>query len=326
MKKILRRIGIAALSIFCLAVAVFPAAAVAQTYPTKPIRMIAPNAPGSGTDVIGRLIGTKLSELLGQQVVIDNRSGADGRIGMEVAARAAPDGYNLVVVTSANAVSSATFENLKYDLVKDFSSISLLGTTPHVLIVVPSLRATSVTELVALAKSRPGELKYGEGSMSQRLAAEIFKYMAGCDIFNVPYKGSSAPVMGALTGEVQMAFPSIPMVTSMIKDGKFRALGVTSAKRTPLVPDIPAISEFVPGYSYSGWYAIVAPAKTPPAIISKLHGEVVKILRDKTIQERMVVLGVDILASSPQECDRYMREEVEKMKEAVKKAGITSGS
>ena len=327
MREILRKIGIAALSAFCSVlvlcpVAVFQAEAVAQTYPTKPIRMVVTNAPGAGADVIARLIGSKLSEGLGQQIVIDNRPGASGRIGMEVGARSAPDGYNLLMVSSSNVVASAMFENLKYDLVKDFSPISLLGMTPFIFVVNPSLQATSITELVALAKSQPGMLKYGQGSEAQHLSAEIFKYIAGCDILNVPYKGSSQAVTGTMAGEVHMTFQAIPTVTSLIKSGKLRALGVTSAKRTSLVPDMPAISESVPGYEYSGWYAIVAPAKTPPPIITKLHAEVVKGLDNPIMRERLTVLGVDALGTSPQECATYLQTQMEKMKVAVKIARL----
>ena len=330
MTRILRNIGIAALSAFCSVlvlcpVAVFQAEAVAQTYPTKPIRMVVTNAPGSGADVISRLIGGKLSEALGQQIVIDNRPGASGRIGMENGARSAPDGYNLLMVTSSNVVASAMFENLKYDIIKDFSPISLLGMTPFIVVVNPSLKATSIAELVALAKSQPGKLKYGQGSESQRLSAEIFKSIAGCDILNVPYKGSSAAVTGTMGGEVHMTFQAIPTVMSLIKSGKLRALGVTSAKRTSLVPDMPAISESLPGYEYNGWYSLVAPAKTPPPIISKLHAEVVKVLHIPVMRERLKVLGVDALGTTPQECRAYQQTQLEQMKGALKRAGLRTG-
>ena len=326
MTKILRRIGIAALSAFCPALvlcslAIFPAGAVAQTYPTKPMRIVVTNAPGSGTDVMGRLIGGELSDALDQPIVIDNRVGASGRIGVEVAARSAPDGYTLLLLTSSNAVASAMYENVKYDLVKYFSPISLVGTTPFILVVNPSLKATSIKELVALAKSRPGVLQYGQGSEANHLSAEIFKFMTGSDILNVPYKGSAAALTGTLAGEVHMTFQSVPAVAPMIKSGKLRALGVTSAKRTPLVPDMPAISEFVPGYEYSGWYALVAPAKTPPPIISKLHAEVIKALNKPAMRERLTVVGVDTLGTSSQECETYLKAQMEKMRQAVKISG-----
>jgi tripartite-type tricarboxylate transporter receptor subunit TctC len=284
------------------------------------------NAPGSGADVIARLIGGKLSELLGQQIVIDNRGGASGRIGMEVGARSAPDGYNLLMVSSSNVIASVMFENLKYDLVKDFSPISLMGTTPFILVANPSLQATSIKELVALAKSQPGVLKYGQGSEAQHLSAEILKFMAGCDILNVPYKGSSPAVTGTLAGEVHMTFQAIPTVSALIKGGKLRALGVTSAKRTPMAPDVPTIAESVPGYEYSGWYALFVPVKTPPPIISKLHAEVIKALNDPALRERLAVLGVDPLGTTPQVCATYLQEQVEKMREAVKIAGIRPGN
>ena len=196
-----------------------------------------------------------------------------------------------------------------------------MGTTPFVLVVNPSLKATSIKELVALAKSRPGVLQYGQGSEANHLSAEIFKFMTGCEILNVPYKGSASALTGTLAGEVHMTFQSIPAVLPMVKSGKLRALGVTSAKRTPMVPDVPAISEFVPGYEYSGWYMLVAPAKTPPPIISKLHAEVVKALNNPAMRERLTVLGVDTLGTSPQECETYLQAQVEQMKQAVKVSG-----
>lgn len=328
MTGILRQIGIAALSVFCsvsFLCTLFQAGAHAQNYPTKPLRMVVTNAPGSGADVIARLIGIQLGEALGQQIVIDNRAGASGRIGMEAGARSAPDGYNLLMVTSSNVVASAMFDNLKYDLVKDFSPISLLGMTPFIFVVNPSLPATTVTELVALSKSQPGKMKYGQGSESQHLSAEIFKSIAGCDILNVPYKGSSAAVTGTMGGEVHMTFQAIPTVSALIKSGKLRALGITSAKRTSLAPDMPAISESIPGYEYSGWYALFAPAKTPAPLLSRLHAEVVKVLDNPVMRERLAVLGVDPHGSTPQECAAYLQSQMEKMKEAVKTAGLRTG-
>jgi tripartite-type tricarboxylate transporter receptor subunit TctC len=227
------------------------------------------------------------------------------------------------MVTSQHAIVSGMYESLKYDLVKDFSPISLLGTTPFILVVNPSLQVNSIKELVTLAKSRPGVLQYGSpgSGMAGHLSAEIFKFMTGTDILHVPYKGASQAVTGTLAGEVNMTFQAIPAVVPMINSGKLRALGVTSAKRTPMVPDVPAISESVPGYEYSGWYSLVAPTKTPPGIISKLHAEVVKALNASAMRERMTALGVDTIGSSPEEFATYLRVQLEKMKEAVKVSG-----
>jgi tripartite-type tricarboxylate transporter receptor subunit TctC len=327
MNRMLRKTAINALCAFCSAfvlcsLAAFPAGAVAQTYPTKPLRMVVTNAPGSGADVIARLIANKLSEALGQQIVIDNRSGASGRIGMELAARSAPDGYNLVMISSSNVVASAMFDKLKYDIVKDFSAISLLGETPFILVINPTLEANSVSELVALAKSKPGVLKYGQGSEAQHLSAEIFKHLAGSQILEVPYKGTSPAVTATLSGEVHMSFHAIPAVSTLIKSGKLRALGVTTGKRTPLVPGVPAISESVPGYEYTGWYAPFAPAKTPQSIITRLNAESIKAVNDPTMRERLAALGVDPLGTNPQECMTHLKKQVDKMSEAVRIAGI----
>lgn len=327
MREILRIVGIQAFCTFCTWLILCPAGfftgdAVAQTYPNKPLRMVVTNIPGSGADVIARLIGSHLSEILGQQIVIDNRAGASGRIGMEVGARSAPDGYNLLMVTSSNVVASAMFENLKYDIIKDFSPISLIGATPFVLVTNPSLQAASVKELVALAKSQPGALKYGQGTESNHLAAEMFKILTGCEILNVPYKGSAAAMTGALTGEVHMSFQAIPAVQPMIKSGRLKALGVTSTRRTPMAPDLPTIAESVPGYEYNGWYALLAPAKTAPPMIARLQGDLVKILHTPALRERLAVLGVDPLGTTPQECANYLQEQLELLKKTVKAAGM----
>jgi tripartite-type tricarboxylate transporter receptor subunit TctC len=305
MIKILRRANIGVMITFCAAyvlgsITIFSLKALAQTYPIKPIRILVANAPGSSVDIVARLIGGKLTEALGQQVIIDNRTGAGGRIGAEIAARSVPDGYTLLAVTGSQTIGEAMYKDLKYNLIKDFSPISMLGTAPFILVVNPSSPAITVKDLVALAKSRPGALKYGSSGSGTpiHLSNELFKFMTGTNILHVPYKGSPGPHLGVMVGEVDMTFQTIPSCLPMIKGGKLRALGVTSAKRTPLVPDLPSISEFVPGYEFIGWYGMVAPVKTPPAILSKLNAEVVKALNSSAVRERMTGLGVDALGTS----------------------------
>jgi tripartite-type tricarboxylate transporter receptor subunit TctC len=329
MKKTLREAGINVMSASCAVLALWSftflsTEVAAQEFPTKPIRLIVGNAPGAAADMIARLIGPRMAEAMGQQIVTDNRPGASGRISAELVARSAPDGYTLLMITSSLTVVAAMYENLNYDLVKDFTPICLLGISPFVLAVHPSVQANSVKELVALAKSRPGMLKYGSSGSGSgpHLAVESLKFTAGIDMLHVPYKGQTPAVIGAVNGEVNMTLQTIPALLPMINSGKLRALGVTSAGRTSLLPDVPAISETVPGYQSSGWYAVASPAKTPPAIVSKLHTEISKALKTSAIRERMADQGIDTIGSSPEEFASFLRGQLGKTKEVVKAAGI----
>jgi tripartite-type tricarboxylate transporter receptor subunit TctC len=307
----------------CFSFALFSSEALAQAYPTKPVRIVVTSTPGSGGDIMARLIGGKLTESLGQQFIVDNRAGAGGRIGAETAAKAAPDGYTLMMMTATLTIVNAMYEDLKYNLVRDFLPVSLLGSIPFILVVNPSLPATSVKELVSLAKSRPGALKYGSGGSGStfHLSAEIFKFMTGTDILHVPYKGGTPPLTNTMTGEVDLSFQPMSACLSMINSGKLRALGVTSAKRTSLMPDLPSIAEFVPGYEFIGWYALVAPAKTSPAILAKLNAEAVKAVNTSVVRERMISLGIEPRGSSQHDLALHISEQLEKMKEAVKVSG-----
>jgi tripartite-type tricarboxylate transporter receptor subunit TctC len=294
-----------------------------QAYPSKPIRIVVTSAPSTGPDIVSRLIGQKLTEAWGQQVVVDDRAGASGNIGAENAARAAPDGYTLMMATSQHAIGAALFEKLNYDLVKDFSPVSLLATTPFILVVSMSVPATSVQELVALGKSRPGELSYGSsgtGGMPY-LAAEMFKTMTGTDLLHVPYKGASAPITDTISGQVQLTFSAVPAVLSALKAGKVRALGVTSLKRTSLVPNLPTIAESVPGYEMIGWYGLVARSGTSSAILTKLNAEVVKALKIPEFQERLSSMGAEPMGTTPREFAAFIEAQIAKMRKAVKAAG-----
>lgn len=295
----------------------------AQQYPTKPIRIIALSSPASGPDIVGRLIGQKFTEAWGQQVIVDTRPGASGIIGAEIASKAAPDGYTLMIATSQAVIVSVMYKKLPYQLLKDFSPISMVAKTPFILVVHPSVPAASIKELVAYAKSKPGELRYGSGGAGSppHLSAEIFKSMTGVNMLHVPYKGITPAMMDAVAGQVQMIISVIPAVLSTIQAGKLKALGVTSAQRSPFVPDLPAIAETVPGYEFIGWYSLVAPAKTPPAILSKLNAEIAKILKTPEFRERLVALGAEPISSTPQELAAYMRVQTEKMRKAVQESG-----
>lgn len=311
------------LRVSAVALVLGAATAAAQQYPAKPIRIIALSSPASGPDIIGRLLGSKFTEAWGQQVIVDTRPGASGIIGAEIASKAAPDGHTLMIVTSQAVIVSVMYEKLPYQLLKDFAPISMLGSTPFILVVHPSIPASSIKELIAYAKSKPGELRYGSGGAGSppHLAAEIFKSMTGTNILHVPYKGITPAMMDTVAGQVQMVISVIPAVLATVKAGKVKALGVTSAKRTPLVPDLPTIAETVPGYEFIGWYSLVAPAGTPAGILSKLNAEIVRILKAPEFQERFASLGAEPISSTQQELASYMREQTEKMRKAVKESG-----
>jgi tripartite-type tricarboxylate transporter receptor subunit TctC len=293
------------------------------TYPDKPIRLIALSSPGSGPDIVGRLIGAKLTEAWGQQVIVDARPGASGIIGSEIAARAAPDGHTLVIVTSQAVIVSQMYDKLNYDLARDFAPITMVGATPFILALHPGVPAHSVKELIALVKAKPGQYRYGSGGSGSppHLSFEILKSMTGMDVQHVPYKGVTPAMMDAISGQVHMLISVIPAVLPSVRGGRLRALGVTSAQRSPLVPDIPTIAETVPGYEFIGWYSIFAPANTPPGIIQKLHDVTVKALQSNEMRERFSDLGIDPITSTPAELAKYLAAQMKKMREAVIASG-----
>jgi len=295
----------------------------AQNYPTRPIRIIALSSPGSGPDIVGRLIGGKLTEAWGQQVIVDPRPAATGIVGAEIAARAAPDGHTLVIITAQAPIVSAMYEKLPYSLLRDFSPISLMASTPFLLVVHPSVAATSVRELIELAKARPGQLRYGSGGSGSppHLSAEIFKRMTGIDIVHVPYKGVTPALMDTVGGQVHMVISVIPAVLPTVRAGRVRALGVTSANRTPIAPELPTIAETVPGYEFIGWYSLFAPAKTPAGILAKLNAEVVRALKTPEFQERLTALGAEPIGSTQRALAEFLPLQMEKMRKAVKESG-----
>ena len=296
---------------------------MAQNYPSRPIRIIALSSPGSGPDIVGRLIGSRLTEAWGQQAIVDPRPAATGIVGAEIASKAAPDGHTVVIVTSQAVIVSVMYEKLPYNLIRDFAPITMVASTPFILAVHPAVSAASIQELVALARSKPGSLRYGSGGSGSppHLSAEIFKSMTGTDMLHVPYKGVTPAMIDAVAGQVQMLISVIPAVLPTIKSGRLRALGVTSAKRTALVPDVPTIAETVPGYEFIGWYSLFAPANTPSGIINKLNAEIVKGLNTPEFRERFVALGAEPSTSTPQALAAYLREQTEKMRKAVRDSG-----
>lgn len=297
----------------------------AEGYPDKPIRLIVPWPPGGGADTLGRPIAQKLSERLGRPVVIDNRPGASGSIGTAMLAKAAPDGYTLLLnYVSDSAINLSLYKNLGYDPVKDFAPVTQIAAGLAILVVNPSVPAKSVHELISLAKAKPGQLNYasaGNGSVGH-LAAELFKTMAGVDMVHIPYKGSAPALTDLLGGRVAFLFADITVGLPHVKGGRLRALGVTSDKRSPVVPDIPTIAESgIPGYVANTWWGIVAPAGTPNEIVAKLNTEIVGILRTPEMKEMIFNLGAEVVASTPDQYAAYIKEEIVKWAKVVKDSG-----
>ena len=297
--------------------------AAAQSYPSRPLRIIAATTPSSGPDIMARMIGQKITEAWGQQVVVDNRAGGSGIIGTEIAARAAPDGYTLLIATMLQVIVQAMYPKPPYDLMRDFAPITLMASAPFILSVNPAVRANSVAELVALAKAKPGSLHYGTGGSGSppHLSAELLRSKTGVNLVHVPYKGIVPAITAQVAGEIQLTFAVIPAVLPMLKSGKVRALGVTSVRRTPLVPDLPTIAETVPGYEFIGWYTLVAPARTPSEILKRLNGEVVRTVKLPEISERIANLGADPIGSSAEEAQKFIRTQLEMTRDLVKISG-----
>ncbi len=308
----------------CAATILAADTAGAQPWPTTPLRIIVMNTPGSGADIVTRLIAAKMSESLGQQVVVDNRAGASGNIGAEITARAAPDGYTLAMITSQQPNVVALYDKLPYDLVNDFAPISLLASAPYFIVVNPALPATTVKELVALAKSKPGSLSYGSaGSGSApHLATEVFKSMTGINLLHVPYKGTTPALTDTMAGQIQMTVLVAPLVLPAVKAGKVRALGVTAGHRSALAPDIPTVAESVPGYEWSGWYGLVAPARTSPSIIARLNAGQNEAIKSAEFKERLAGVGAEPIGSTPAEYGAHIKAQLDKMKLAIRLAGV----
>ncbi|HEV8518038.1 MAG TPA: tripartite tricarboxylate transporter substrate binding protein [Burkholderiales bacterium] len=298
----------------------------AQSYPSKPIRLIVPYAPGGGNDTLSRAIGQKLTQSLGQPLVVDNRAGSGGVIGADIVAKAAPDGYTLLMASSELAVSVSLIATLPYDPLRDFAPVARVGETSYLLVVHPSLSAKSVSELIALAKARPGQLNYASAGVGSplHLAAELFKWMTGTNLVQVTYKGGAPAVTATLAGETQVVFGSVTTTLQLAKAGRVRALAVTSAKRSPLVPDLPTVAEAgVPGYELVNWYGVLAPARTPKVIVSRLASELAQIMALPDIRERALQnQGIEAVASTTEEFAAVLKNEVAKWRKLTKAIGI----
>ena len=298
---------------------------LAQAYPAKAIRVIVPSSPGGGTDILARVIAARLTEAWGQQVVVENRAGAGQMIGIELAAKAAPDGYSLLMAASTLAINPVMYKKVPYDALRDFAPITQAAALPNILVAHPSLPVKNVKELVALAKARPGQLVYasaGHGT-SPHLSFELFLYMTGTKMIHGPYKGTGPGAVDTVAGQVQLMMPNLLTALPHVKSGRLRALGVTSAKRSAGVPDVPTIAQAgVPGYEAIQWYGLLAPAGTPREIVTKLHGEIVKILAAPDTREKLSSDGAEPVGSTPEQFAAFIRAETEKWGKVVKAAGI----
>lgn len=302
-------------------------AAIAQTgYPTKPIRLIVAFPPGGSTDIIARLVGQKLGERLGQQVIIDNRGGAGGTIGTEIAARAAPDGYTLTMgTTSTHVIAPAAYASVKYDPIKDFAPITLVASTPYLLVLHPGVQAKSLKEFISLVKSQPGKLNYasaGTGSTTH-LAMEMLKSAAGMDIVHVPYNGNGPAGTAVMGGQVQALFGSMPAVLPHAKAGRVRPIAVGTSKRSSALPDVPTVAESgFPGFEVSLWLGFFAPKGTPDPVLKKLHEELSAIARSPEMKEQFERNGADPVTTTPAELSKLMKTELDKYSKVIKAAGI----
>ncbi|HUQ25701.1 MAG TPA: tripartite tricarboxylate transporter substrate binding protein [Burkholderiales bacterium] len=302
------------------------AGAQAQAYPNKPIRIIIAQAPGSATDVISRVVGNRLQEALGQPIVVEARPGAGGAVGTEAAARATPDGYTLFMANnSTHGSNPALYPKLPYDAVNDFAPITLVAAVPYVLVVDPSLPVSSVDQLIALAKSKPGKMNYasaGNGS-THHFCGELLKSMAGIDVQHVPYKGSPPAIAGLLGGEVSLMFANLTDIGGQLKSGKVKALAVTVAKRASLIPEVPTLSEAgLPGFDIGSWFGLLAPAGTPAPIVSRLNAETVKVLGRSDVQATLGAQGLELAPGSPEQFAAHIKSEIAKFSRIAKAANI----
>ena len=311
-------------AVTALLAAVSPA--LAQQFPSRPVRLIAPFPAGGGVDIVARQIAQKLSETWGEQVVVDNRAGATGMIGTDIAAKAPPDGHTLVMGNVAtHAVNISLFKKLPYDPVKDFAPITLIARVPEVLVVHPSLPANSVNELVSLARSKPRQLTVGSAGNGSppHLAAELFQSLAKVQFVHVPYKGSSPGLADLIGGQINLYFVNILSAIPYVRAGRLRALGVTGAKRSAVMPEIPTIAETgVPRYEEYNWYGLLAPRGVPAPVLAKIHRDVVAVLRARDVEERFMRDGAEVIGNTPQEFARFIQSEIGKYAAVIKERAL----
>lgn len=293
-------------------------------FPAKPITIIVPAPPGGTADISMRIIAHKLNENLGQQIIIDNRPGAGGMIASQLVAKAVPDGYTVLMNYTSHAINPYLYKKLTYDSLKDFAPVTLLGLTPLVLAVHPSVPVKTVPEFLAYAKAHPGKLNYGSAAIggASHLGGELLKMKAGIDIVHIPYKGGAAAAADLITGQIQMLFDSLLPLQPHIKAGKVRALGVTSAKRIEIAPDLPALAETIPGFESSAWFGILAPASTPRELVARLNAEFLKVLRTPEVKQKLTKQGFIVVGNAPEEYGAFLKSEMDKWSKVIQAAGI----
>ena len=294
-----------------------------QHYPTRPVRLIVPYPAGGGVDTVARVLGVKLSEILGQQAVVDNRPGANGIIGSDITAKAAPDGYTMLIQSVAHAINATLYRKLPFDTVKDFAAVTQVNAQANLVVVYPSLPAASVKELIAMAKSKPGALTLaspGNGS-SAHLSGELLKLMAGIDILHVPYRGGVPALIDLMGGRVSLTFSSVSLSMPLVASGKLRALAITSLTRSAVVPDLPAVAETIPGYESSTWYGMFLPGGTPGKIVAGLNREILKALQAAEVRDRLTMNGAEIVGDTPAQFSAKIKTEIAKWGEVVKASG-----
>ena len=302
-----------------------PATVLAQAWPSKPIRVVVPFPAGGGIDTVARIVVPKMSEALGQPMVIDNRSGAGGTVGTEVVARATPDGHVLLATFASHSMNATLYRDLSYDTEKAFAPISLIATVPNILVVHPSLPAKTVGDLVALARKRPGDINYasvGNGTPAH-LSAELFNLMAGVRMTHIPYKGAAASIIGMITGETQLTFTTVLIALPHVKAGKLRPLAVATLARTPLLPEVPTVDQSgLKGYESIAWYGLLAPAGTPGPVVDRLNAELVRSVQTPEVRDNLLRQGTEIVASSPARFAQVIREDIVKWTKVVKAAAV----
>lgn len=301
------------------------ALAHAQTYPEKPVRMIVSYSPGGNADTLARMVSQRLAHMLEQPFVVENRPGANGVIGTEIAAKAIPDGYTLLFIASGHAINPSVYPKLSFDTVNDFTPIGLVGSTPLILTVTGALPAKSVKDLIALARARPRELTFGTSGngSSAHLAGALFNSITQIEMVHVPYRGTQQVVIDAATGQVQIIYPSTTVVLPHMKSGRLRGLAITSRERSKLAPELPTMQQAgVPGYEATIWTGMVAPARTPATIISKLNASIVQIMQTREMVERFAALGADPTTSTPATFGKFIAEEIVKWRKVIREAGV----
>ena len=309
-------------TVIAMALTSLSGVATSQAYPSKPIRLVVPFAPGGPADIQARMIGPKLPEAWGQPVVVENRPGGNTIIATELTARAEPDGHLVQVISAGFAINTSLYAKLPYDSVRDFAPVTQLTSGPAIVVVHPSLPVRSVKELTQLARSRPGQLTYGSAGLPSQLAAELYKVLTGTNMVHVPYKGQSPAMIDLIAGHVQVSFPTMLGTLGHVESGRLRALATTGAKRTPAAPNLPTMIEAgVPGYVATNWFGIAVPAKTPPAVVARLSQEIARVLRLPDVSERLLTQGLEPTSSTPGEFSAYIRSEMTKWAKVVKASG-----